>query len=185
MNKQKKIILVALFTALICAGSFIQIPLPTGIPIVIQDMLAMLSGLLLGSFLGGASVAVFLSLGIIGLPVFSGKAGLSIIIAGVTGGFLVGYFFASVIGGLFLRVFLSDKIKSQLYRLLIISIAVILSTAIVFVCGAFGFSRITNKSFTSSLIIVFLPYIFGTLIKVIVMTFIVNRFRPIIKNYLS
>ena len=48
MKKKKSTgtILVALFAALISAGCFIQIPLPGGIPIILQDMLAMLSGML-------------------------------------------------------------------------------------------------------------------------------------------
>ena len=43
-NKMKATIMVALFAALTSAGCFIQIPLPGGVPIVIQDMMAMLSG---------------------------------------------------------------------------------------------------------------------------------------------
>lgn len=85
-NKKKltHIIFTALFAALTAVGCFIQIPLPSGVPIVLQDMLAMLSGLLLGPIYGPLSVAIFLILGIIGLPVFSGKAGLQVLIAGPT-----------------------------------------------------------------------------------------------------
>lgn len=78
-NQSKKrrgmgVILAALFAALTAAGCFIQIPLPGGIPIVLQDMMAMLSGMLLGPLYGTIAVFVFLVLGCIGLPVFSGKA---------------------------------------------------------------------------------------------------------------
>ena len=63
MEKKKRgagLILTSLFAALICAGCFIQIPLPGGIPIVIQDMMAFLSGLLLGPILGSAAVLIFI-----------------------------------------------------------------------------------------------------------------------------
>ena len=102
---QKKLTLSALFASLICAGCFIQIPLPGGVPIVIQDMMAMLSGLLLGPVFGGLAVLLFLLLGTVGLPVFTGKAGLHVLLAGPTSGFLWGYFFAAVIGGTILALF--------------------------------------------------------------------------------
>jgi len=102
---QKKLTLSALFASLICAGCFIQIPLPGGVPIVIQDMMAMLSGLLLGPVFGGLAVLLFLLLGAIGFPVFTGKAGLHVLLAGPTSGFLWGYFFAAVIGGTILALF--------------------------------------------------------------------------------
>ena len=102
MKKKKSTgtILAALFAALISAGCFIQIPLPGGIPIILQDMLAMLSGMLLGPLYGSIAVFVFLVLGSIGLPVFSGKAGLQVITAGPTGGFLIGYLLGALAAGL-------------------------------------------------------------------------------------
>ncbi|MGL4986301.1 MAG: biotin transporter BioY [Treponemataceae bacterium] len=184
MKNQKKTIVIALFSALISAGSFILIPLPTGIPIVVQDMFAVITGLLLGPTLGGLSVALFLLLGIIGFPVFSGKAGISVIIAGPTGGFLAGYLVAAIAGGLFLRFFLREKLNSQASQWIIISIAVILSNAIIFICGTLAFMHIGGKSFLVSLSLVVLPYLFGNAIKIIVAIFVVKRFRPIIKNYL-
>ena len=62
-SKLKGLVLSALFAALISAGSFLIIPLPGGIPIVLQDMMAMLSGLILGPVYGAIAVAVFLLLG--------------------------------------------------------------------------------------------------------------------------
>src|SRR5574344_596437 len=96
-NKKKLtgVVFTALFAALIAAGVFIQIPLPGGVPITVQDMMALLSGLMLGPIYGTLAVAVFLLLGIIGLPVFTGKAGIQVLIAGPTGGFLWGYLFAA------------------------------------------------------------------------------------------
>ena len=63
MSSKKKlsgVILSALFAALICAGCFIQIPLPGGVPVVLQDMMAMLTGMLLGPVYGTAAVFVFI-----------------------------------------------------------------------------------------------------------------------------
>ena len=81
-------VFTALFAALTAAAFFVQIPLPGGIPIILQDMMAMLCGLLLGPVYGGAAVLLFLLLGVMGLPVFSGKAGISVLVYGPTCGFL-------------------------------------------------------------------------------------------------
>ena len=84
---------------MICAGCFIHVPLPGGVPIALQDMLAMLSGLLLGPFFGSLAVLIFLLLGAVGLPVFTGKAGVHVLVAGPTSGFLWGYLAAAFVGG--------------------------------------------------------------------------------------
>ena len=52
-----RISLTALFAALIAGGTFISIPLPfSPVPIVLQNLFALLAGLLLGPVLGGAAV---------------------------------------------------------------------------------------------------------------------------------
>lgn len=62
---------IALFAAIICIGCFLRIPLGP-VPIVLQNALAVLTGVLLGSYLGGAPSALWLVVGLIGLPVYSG-----------------------------------------------------------------------------------------------------------------
>jgi len=69
-----KITLMALFAALIAAGTFIAIPIGP-IPIVLQNFFALLSGLVLGPFLGAAAAGLYLLAGILSLPVFAGLSG--------------------------------------------------------------------------------------------------------------
>ena len=94
----RKSITSAVFAALICAGWMMSIPVGS-IPIVLQNALAVLAGLLLGPLFGGLSVLLFLVAGAVGLPVFSGGSGGFAVFAGPTGGFLVGYLAAAVVGG--------------------------------------------------------------------------------------
>src|SRR5574344_2227740 len=137
MEKKRKLagaVLTALFAALISAGCFIQIPLPGGVPIVLQDMLAMLSGMMLGPVYGTAAVLVFLILGCIGLPVFSGKAGLHVLIAGPTGGFLFGYLLGALAAGIILSLLLpTSKKQSTLKSYIAITVAGLVATIVVFV----------------------------------------------------
>lgn len=189
-----KTIIVALFAAFICAGSFIHIPLPGGVPVAIQDMMAMLAGLLLGSLYGGLSVLLFLLLGCVGLPVFTGKAGLHVIIAGPTGGFLVGYLAGAIAGGLVLKFFWKDAVvetgdvnlkKTTMIRnIVVVTVAAVAATLVVFVIGIFGFMRIVDGGIQKALALAVIPFIPGNILKIVVMVPLTLRLRPIIKNYL-
>lgn len=189
-----KTIIVALFAAFICAGSFIHIPLPGGVPVAIQDMMAMLAGLLLGSFYGGLSVLLFLLLGCVGLPVFTGKAGLHVIIAGPTGGFLIGYLAGAIAGGLVLKFFWKDAVvetgdvnlkKTTMIRnIVVVTVAAVAATLVVFVIGIFGFMRIVDGGIQKALALAIIPFIPGNILKIVVMVPLTLRLRPIIKNYL-
>lgn len=189
MKTEKKLlntVLTALFAALISAGCFIQIPLPGGIPILIQDMLAMLSGLILGPLQGGISVLIFLVLGSIGLPVFSGKAGIQVIFGGPTGGFLIGYLLGAVAGGLFLKFLLppeKDFKTKKVYTIVMISISCIIATVVVFIAGIIGFKIVTSSTMTKTLAAVLIPFIPGNLIKIVVMVPLTYNFRKVISVY--
>lgn len=188
MNKRKTsgAVLTALFAALISAGSFIQIPLPGGVPIVIQDMMALLSGLLLGPVYGTAAVLVFCVLGCIGLPVFSGSAGLQVIIAGPTGGFLVGYLLSALVGGFLLTVLLPRTGKHHASREYVsITAASFIGMVVLFVCGIIGFIRITHFDMAKTLLAVLIPFIPGNIIKLVLAVFLTKKFRPIVSSYLN
>jgi biotin transport system substrate-specific component len=96
-----RIALPALFAALCAAGAFISLPLPGNpVPLVAQNLLVVLSGLLLGPLSGALAVALFLLLGALGFPVFSGGRGGIALFAGPTGGYLAGYLAGAFIAGL-------------------------------------------------------------------------------------
>lgn len=175
----KKIVITALFTALISAASFVHLPLPGGVPIALQDFMALLSGLLLGPLYGTASVVLFLLLGSLGLPVFTGKAGIAVITKGATGGFLVGYALSAFVAGVLLHLLLPvSKNKKGLYSWLIIAFVVTLATVLLFVLGIIGFMRIVpNKTLPEVLAITLIPFIPGNLIKMIVMTILTQKLR--------
>ncbi|SMD04764.1 biotin transporter BioY [Sporomusa malonica] len=90
--------LTSLFAALLAVSSQVSIPLGP-VPIVMQVMFVLLAGIILGKRLGPASVAVWVLLGVFGLPVFAqGKAGAAVLI-GPTGGYIFGYFVCTYIVG--------------------------------------------------------------------------------------
>lgn len=81
--------LCALFAALIAAGAFLRIPLPL-IPFTLQTMFIMLAGLLLGKKYAAASCAVYVILGLVGLPIFTQGGGFGYVLK-PTFGYLIGF----------------------------------------------------------------------------------------------
>ena len=82
-----------LFAALIAAGAFIKITLPTEpVPMHFtrQWFFVLLAGLLLNKRLAGASVGVYLIIGLVGVPVFASGGGPSYLIR-PTFGYLLGF----------------------------------------------------------------------------------------------
>ena len=166
--------LTALFAALISAGCFIQIPIPGLIPIVIQDMLAMLSGLIIGPLYGGAAALIFLVLGAIGLPVFSGVGGIAVITEGPTGGFLIGYLLGAVVAGLIAG-------KNADVSWLRLSLAAVASMVVIFVAGAARFAILLPES--NAWAVAVLPFIPGTIIKMVVGIPLAKKMRLVVARY--
>jgi biotin transport system substrate-specific component len=90
-------------TALTAAAAQISVPLPlTAVPLTFQPMVVLVGGLVLGSRLGLASQVLYLSLGIVGLPVFAASATLppgALRLLGPTGGYLMAYPIAAFVTG--------------------------------------------------------------------------------------
>ena len=88
----------ALFAALTAAGAFIRIPLGYS-SITLQFFLTAMAGCLLGPVWGPVSQAVYVALGLIGLPIFTQGGGLTYLLQ-PTCGFLIGLIPAAWVIGL-------------------------------------------------------------------------------------
>lgn len=95
----RSMVLAALFTALTAIGAFIQIPLGFT-SITLQVLFSCLAGVLLGPKWGAASQAVYVALGLVGLPVFTQGGGLGYLVK-PSMGFLFGLILLSWLVGLF------------------------------------------------------------------------------------
>ena len=136
----------------------------------------------MGPLFGGFSVLVFLLLGALGLPVFTGKAGIQVLFAGPTSGFLWGYFFAAVLGGTIIAVFGADK-KSGAAPWFVLAAAALAATVLLFVLGISIGMRIINVGFQKALAIFLIPFIPGNVIKLILMVVLAKKLGPAILAY--
>ena len=94
----KEMSLVSMFTALTAVGAFISIPVGP-VPITLQTLFVLLSGMLLGPKLGALSQIVYIVLALIGIPIFSGFSGGPQILLKPSFGFAIGFVFAAYIVG--------------------------------------------------------------------------------------
>lgn len=101
------------FAAALAAGSQVAIPVPgTPVPVTLQPMIVVLSGMMLGPALGTSAMLLYLAAGAAGLPVFSpfGAPGVARLL-GPTGGFLLMFPIAAFAAG-----YLAQRFPSLLGR---------------------------------------------------------------------
>jgi biotin transport system substrate-specific component len=98
--KQAAIVVAASLFVALCAR--VTVPLPTPVPLTLQNFGVLAVGLLLGSRRGFAALALYLMEGAFGLPVFTPSVALGVGIArilGPTGGFLLAFPLVAFVAG--------------------------------------------------------------------------------------
>lgn len=183
---------IALFAAIICIGCFLRIP-AGAVPIVLQNALCILTGSILGGFLGGAPTALFLAAGLIGLPVYSGgTSGISVWL-GPTGGFLPGYLIGAVTAGLISGKPSVTEKKFSWKNLLRITAGIVAGMIILYIPGIIHFARwaagagrvpADKTAFAYTMGACVLPYLPGDLLKIIVAVPVSLKLRPVAAQYL-
>lgn len=98
MQAMRPLIYTAIFTGLMVLGAHVTVPLGP-VPFVLSDFFVLLSGLVMGYKYAPLSVAAYLLLGALGLPVFADGGGGWAHFAGPTGGYLFGFLVASYVVG--------------------------------------------------------------------------------------
>lgn len=101
MSRPHKLVLSALMVALTTVGAFVKIPLPY-VPLTLQVTFVGLSGVFLGRKWGAISQATYVTLGLIGVPVFARGGGPAYVFQ-PTFGYLVGFIGGAYVTGLALE----------------------------------------------------------------------------------
>jgi biotin transport system substrate-specific component len=100
-RRLRDLMLIVAGSLLVAGMAQVRVALPfTPIPITGQTFAVLLVGASLGSFRGAASLALYLLLGVLGLPFFAGGSGGLSSLLGPTGGYLVGFVVAASLVGL-------------------------------------------------------------------------------------
>src|SRR5215471_15416522 len=149
---------VLFITVLTTAAAQISIPLPfTPVPFTFQPMVVLVGAAALGSRLGMASQILYLTLGILGMPVFAASPVLPQGVArllGPTGGYLMSYPIAAFVAG-----FLAEHGLDRRYLTSVAAMGA--GLAIIFYFGvvwlAFGLPHMGLSAAVASGLVPFLP----------------------------
>jgi biotin transport system substrate-specific component len=92
------LVLIAAGAALTAVAAQVAVPL-WPVPITGQTLAVLLVGVTLGAVRGALSLTLYAVLGIVGLPVFSEQSSGWSVVAGPTGGYIIGFVFAAAFTG--------------------------------------------------------------------------------------
>ena len=95
----RRMTLAAVFAATLSVACPLTVPIGA-IPVTLAVLFLFLCGGLLGPRDGTVAVAVYVAIGALGVPVFSGFRGGYSVLIGPTGGFILGYFPCVILAGL-------------------------------------------------------------------------------------
>lgn len=154
------IVMIGLFAGILSIVAPISISLPfTTIPISLATFAVYLCGAVLGPVLGTASVAIYLLLGLVGVPVFSGyTAGIQRLL-GPTGGYLIGY--------LFMALFTGFTVKKLPKKYLGYPIGMFLGTLACYAVGTGWFIIQSGTQVSAAVTMCVIPFIPGDILKMV------------------
>lgn len=154
---------IAIITALLCVLSPFSIPIPfSPVPLSLANFVIFLSVFVLETKFATLSCVLYLLIGIIGLPVFSGFSGGFAKIVGPTGGYLIGYLPLVIIAGIFMQ--LGKNKRWYVYYL----IGVILGEAVLYILGTAWLAHSLSVTFNEALFMGVIPYLPGDLVKILI-----------------
>ena len=124
-SKTYDIVYIAVFAVIMAICSWISIP--AAVPFTLQTFGVFIAAGVLGGKRGTLSVLVFILLGAVGIPVFANFSGGIGVLAGPTGGYIIGFLFSALV------MWAMEKLPGKKSIMQIVSMVVALV-----VCYAFG-----------------------------------------------
>lgn len=172
----KKMSAIAMMTCLIITCSWLTIP--AVVPFTMQTFAVFCTLLLLGGKAGFISLALYVLLGCVGIPVFSGFHGGIGHIVGPTGGYIIGFLFLAALYWLFEPLF----VKCYKLRLSVLALGLMLC----YLVGTIWFKAVlgmrgTPYPFRAAVSLCVLPYVVPDLAKLVLAYFVTGKIRKILR----
>lgn len=176
-NSTRSIAFSALFIALITVCSWISIPF--AVPFTLQTFAIYITCVILGGKQGFFTILIYMALGAIGLPVFSGfKGGLGALL-GPTGGYIAGFLIIALV------IWISTRIFNTKLTVIIASSALGLILLYAFGTIWFMYVYIQTKgaiSLMSVLSMCVFPFIIPDIIKIALAIILGTRIKKLIPS---
>ena len=174
MTKVRRITRIALSTVLLFLSA--QIALPATPPFTLQTLVLFVVSSIMLTKDAVFTTLVYLALGTVGVPVFSGfQSGIGVIL-GIGGGFLISFPLIAFISSFFVKKFK----KTFIPRFTVFAAATLLSSFIAYLWLIIG--KFTDKSAGSVLLSYILPFLFFDLVKCAVAPYIVKKLEGILRK---
>lgn len=160
-TKTYRLALIGVMTAILCILGPLSIPLPfSPVPLSLTNFAILLAVFLLGWKWGTVSCGIYLLLGLVGVPVFSGFSGGMAKLLGPTGGYLVGFLLLAVISGLFVEKFEQARLP--------VAVGMALGMLVDYLFGTLWLAILMKLSFGQALMMGVVPYLAGDAVKLII-----------------
>ena len=175
-NRIKTYVLISLFTAIIAVCSFITVP--AAVPFTLQTLGIFTALSVLGGKRGTVCTVLYILLGILGIPVFSGfSAGLGHLL-GATGGYIIGFIFLSLTYLIITAVF-GNKFTVK-------AVGLVSGLLICYLFGTLWYMAVylktlTTDAFISTLSVCVLPFIIPDLIKIALALYIDRKIPNMVR----
>ena len=170
-----ELVMMAMFTAILCVSAYLSIPtpLPNAAHITLLNFIIFLIALVFSLRDSTIMVALWMILGAIGVPVFiGGGAGLGYLF-GVFGGYTFSFLIASIVMGL---------IKGSKYNRLRYTLAAILGAVIIDIIGMFWWKLNGNLTWKVAFLSGFVAFIPLDLVKAVIAAQLVPLFTKLMPD---
>ena len=180
------LVLISISAALITVCSWINIPIGP-VPFTLQTLAILAVMLTTDGRRGTFAILVYLSLGLVGVPVFAGFKGGVSAFAGPTGGFLIGFVFAALVywllESLVFKKLMTTTVKTWVFGV----INSVIFEIVMYIIGVIWFMTVyAAQTGPVGLVTVMgwcvLPFIIPDIIKLIVAVIIGERARKLVKS---
>ncbi|MEY2364144.1 biotin transporter BioY [Lysinibacillus capsici] len=173
------LVMIAMFAALTAIGAFVKIPLPV-VPFTLQIVFVFLAGCLLGSRNGFYSQLVYVSVGLVGLPVFTQGGGITYVLQ-PTFGYLIGFALAAyVIGFIIERI--ETPTKKHFIAATIIGLVIIYAVAVPYLYVALNFWLDMKSSWSHVFVVGFLSSIVADFCLAITSALLAERLYKVFQS---
>ena len=164
----RDMVFAAVFCALLCAVSPFSFAFGP-VPLTFATLVIYLAAGTLRWKIAMLSVVLYILMGIIGLPVFTNFEGGFHKVAGVTGGFIIGYIPCAFATG-----FITEVFKKRIWSYIL---GMVIGTVLLYTCGTAWFAYQTGSSFAISLTLCVTPFLIGDSIKIALACIITPQLR--------
>ncbi|MBQ9765516.1 MAG: biotin transporter BioY [Lachnospiraceae bacterium] len=162
----KRLTTIGIMAALMCVISPWSIQIGP-IPVTFATLALYFISFFVGEKIGVVAVLIYILLGAVGLPVFSGFTGGLQRIMGITGGYIVGYIPCVYVSGLMIR--------RMPKKLGVYILAMTTGTCILYLTGILWYVFQTEMSVTAAMMICVVPFVPADILKIVIASVFVQE----------